>query len=447
MLNKITIKMKLIGIVTFSIIVMVVGGSVAWYNFDHVKSELTELSADVDKDFQIRRDMITNRINKVTFILLISLPITACMLLAVGFLTVRSITKPLNEMKDVTNRLAEGDLLVDMDTTHKDEVGRMQSAMKSMVTNLRKIVGEITKLSGYMAINSEDVSSTSSKINLKITEQSAQVEQSAAAVTEVSQTILDVAKNATDASDAVRESVTIAEEGKMVVEKTVNSMTNISHTIDSSSHTIEELGESSKQIGDIINVINDIAGQTNLLALNAAIEAARAGEQGRGFAVVADEVRKLAEKTGKATEEITDMIKKIQQETDVSVENMEKSKTEAEEGVKLAEQAKESLHKIVDASGRCLDMVQSIAAATEEQSAAIEQVTSNMENVAFVFTSSRDAVSHIDGSISDLEIKVNDLARLISWFKAESGTARPTVTAEKTGKINASAHAVRDETG
>jgi methyl-accepting chemotaxis protein len=194
-------------------------------------------------------------------------------------------------------------------------------------------------------------------------------------------------------------------------------MLKIAQNIETSSKTIGELGESSKKIGDIIGVINDIAGQTNLLALNAAIEAARAGEQGRGFAVVADEVRKLAEKTSKATEEITAMISKIQNDTEISVQSMNTNMSEAEGGVILANQAKDSLCKIVDASERCLDMVRSIATATEEQSTAIDQVSSGMENVAGVFESSRNSISEINTAVNDLARIAGELMNLVAWFK------------------------------
>jgi methyl-accepting chemotaxis protein len=205
-------------------------------------------------------------------------------------------------------------------------------------------------------------------------------------------------------------------------------MMKIADNVETSSKSIGELGESSKKIGDIIGVINDIASQTNLLALNAAIEAARAGDQGRGFAVVADEVRKLAEKTSKATEEITSMISKIQNDTEVSVQSMNKNMSEAEEGVILATQAKDSLDKIVNASERCLDQVNSIATASEEQSAAVEEVSTNIENIASNFTTSRDAVSQTGQSIAELSRISGELIELMSWFKTNSGSSMQATT-------------------
>lgn len=345
-----------------------------------------------------------------------------------GLFLTGSIIKPLDTTMALTHSLAEGDLTKQVDLNQKDEFGRLMDLQQSMIGNLRRIVGQIMGVAGNIASSAEELSATTEQINSAINEQSIQLEQSSTATTEVSQTIVEVARNAADASDSVKESVKTANEGKCVVDKTVESMIKISENVDASSKTIGELGESSKKIGDIIDVINDIASQTNLLALNAAIEAARAGEQGRGFAVVADEVRKLAEKTSQATEEITGMINKIQRDTDISVQSMNKNMADAQEGVVLASQARESLEKIVTASENCLDKVNSIAAASEQQSSAVEEVSSNVENIASNFRASREAVSQSSQSAAELAQISNELMELISWFKTDAQKAGPSAS-------------------
>ena len=348
-------------------------------------------------------------------------------------LLIRSLSKPLFDSVCIANKMAKGDLDVWIGKVNKDEYGSLQIAMKNMADNLSQTVRQISQLSNDIADNSEKVASTSGKINASILEQAKQMDQSSAATSEVTRTIIDVATNASEASSAAHESVETANEGKAIVEKTVKSMLNIARTVELSSRTVEQLGDSSKKIGDITDVINDIASQTNLLALNAAIEAARAGEQGRGFAVVADEVRKLAEKTGKATEEITDMIKKIQLDSTESVQSMMKNKDEAEEGVTLAEQASSSLDRIVTTSERCKDQVQSIAAATEEQSAAIEEISTNVGNVADMFKSSQLTISDMNSLSDELREVASQLKSVISWFRTGPDTLpSDTVSQDKT---------------
>ena len=340
-----------------------------------------------------------------------------------SFVVIRGVMASVDSVAIAVQKASGGDLSHDVPVSSRDEIGEMAKGFNGMMGNLREMVKKIADLTNTLATSSEEVSQTTAQINTGIVEQTQQVDQSATATTEMSQTIMDVAKNASDASAASKEATEIAVEGKKVVDDTVAGMLGIARTVEETAGTIEALGESSKQIGEIINVIKDIADQTNLLALNAAIEAARAGEQGRGFAVVADEVRKLAERTSKATGQISEMIGKIQTDTEVSVQSMAAGKSRAEEGVKMVERARASLDRIVTASEKCLDMVRLIATATEQQSTAIEEVSTTMENIANVSKSSQAAISQINVATNDLSRLAGDLKGTIEWFHIDERRA------------------------
>ncbi len=360
---------------------------------------------------------LRTRSDRFSYIFLMTTVVAIILGLLISSKIIHGIMAPITSIASVMESASRGDLTHNVLLSGNDEIGRMAEGFNTMMETLRNTIGKITGSTLTVASSSEELSATVTNIVSGFNEESQQIEQSATATTEVSQTITDVAKNATDASDAARESVAVAVEGKKMVDETVIGIRSIAQTVEETSGTLEELGKSSKAIGEIITVIKDIADQTNLLALNAAIEAARAGEQGRGFAVVADEVRKLAEKTSKATSEISEMIKKIQSDALQSVSSMQAGKLKAEEGVKLVEGSRESLDKIVKASDKCLDMIQMIATATEQQSAAVEEVSANMENIANVSKKSREAISQINDTTVELSKLAAELKTLTEWFK------------------------------
>jgi len=325
---------------------------------------------------------------------------------------------PLDQVVRAADEISKGVLKVQVDITSNNEIGTLAKSFNRMVVNVREIVTKINTTSSTLADNSGQLQATAEDLHKGSQDLNSQTDQVVTAMTEVSQTNMDVAKNASSAADAAKNSSRTAVQGKSVIEVTAESMTNIEKTVKSAATTIEELGKSSAQIGEIVAVINSIADQTNLLALNAAIEAARAGEQGRGFAVVADEVRKLAERTGQATKDIVERISHIQTATTESVDAMRKGGGEVQKGVGLARDASTSLDLIVQASNVSMDMVQRIAAAIEQQSAASEQVTQSMESISSITKRAMASSDNIQQASVELARLTSQLHDMTAWFKA-----------------------------
>jgi len=337
--------------------------------------------------------------------------------LIAGSMIIKKIIASISAVNAAAKQVSQGDLSQEVPVTSTDEIGDMAASFNVMIKNVRRVVEQINTATSTLAASSEELSATSEELSKGSNDLATQTEQVVTAMTEVSQTIMDMAKNASQAADASKTTSETATKGKQVIETTADGMKSIATTVQGAATTIEELGRSSAQIGEIVATINGIADQTNLLALNAAIEAARAGEQGRGFAVVADEVRKLAERTSQATKDIGQRISAIQQAAAESVDAMKKGSAEVEKGVGLANEASGSLNSIVTASSNATDMVQRIAAATEQQSAASEEVSQNMETIAGITRQSATSTEQIKSSAEGLAKLAVDLKETAAWFK------------------------------
>lgn len=324
----------------------------------------------------------------------------------------------LVEMK----KFASGDLTVKIEDSENDAIGNLFKGFNEAVDKIQELITDITEVAVATANASNEISSSSEQMAAGAQEQSAQTAEVASAVEEMASTIMETTKNTSIAAQKSKEAGEIASTGGKVVEETVAGMNKIAMVVSQSAKIVRELGNSSDQIGEIIQVIDDIADQTNLLALNAAIEAARAGEQGRGFAVVADEVRKLAERTTKATKEIADMIKKIQKDTGGAVESIEMGTKEVEKGKELANKAGDSLKSIIKGTNVVVNVVTQVAAASEEQSAASEQISKSIEGINSVTQESATGVQQIARASEDLNRLTKNLQTLISKFKLKTNS-------------------------
>ena len=348
---------------------------------------------------------------QITSIIIVVFGVSAFVVaVLVAFWIIASITKPLNEAVATADLIAAGDLTVRIENTGTSETGQLLAAMKTMVDKLKGVMGDIKQASASVASGSEELSASSEEITRTMTDQSNRSSQIATSAEEMSQTVIDIAKNASNISQSSAETAEIARKGAEVVEKSVNESRTIVETVNASAHVMQSLGERSKQIGEIVDVINDIADQTNLLALNAAIEAARAGEQGRGFAVVADEVRKLAERTAKATAEISQMIGSIQGEVGSAVDAMSHTNEKVTVGLQYSIEAGEQLKSIVQSVTSLQNLVQQIATATEEMSTTSEAISGDIQAVA-------NGAREISGGSDQIAQSSSELARLAGQLK------------------------------
>jgi methyl-accepting chemotaxis protein len=342
-------------------------------------------------------------------------------LLQAGLATwlMRTIMKPVDALRLMLMDISqgEGDLTKRLDDTTKDELAEISTYFNLFIEKLRGIISNIAQTSSQVASASNQLTATAERIATGAEEVAAQANTVATAGEEMSATSGDIAQNCQMAAEGAQRASQSASNGAAVVEKTVSVMGQIAEKVQESAKTVESLGARSDQIGAIIGTIEDIADQTNLLALNAAIEAARAGEQGRGFAVVADEVRALAERTTRATREIGEMIKAIQSETRGAVAVMEQGVQQVETGTIEAAKSGQALREILEQVNDVAMQVNQIATAAEEQTATTSEISSNMMQITEVVQQTSNGAQESATAAAQLHGNAEELQRLVRQFK------------------------------
>ncbi|HLP18333.1 MAG TPA: methyl-accepting chemotaxis protein [Bacteroidota bacterium] len=331
--------------------------------------------------------------------------------------TLDAMINPVKEGAAVLSVMAANDFSVRVTGSYRGDHRLIIDSINHLGESISSVIRDVNSAVSAAASASSQISSSTEEMAAGAHEQTQQASEVAAAVEEMTKTILETTKHAGIAAETARRAGATAASGGEVVKETIKGMNRIAEVVMKSAATTAALGQSSDQIGEIIQVIDDIADQTNLLALNAAIEAARAGEQGRGFAVVADEVRKLAERTTKATKEIAGMIKQIQKDTSGAVESMEQGKREVEAGKQLALRADQSLNEIIEGANNVVGTVTQVAAASEEQSSASEQISKNIEAITAITHESAAGTQQIARAAEDLSRLTENLQTLTSVFK------------------------------
>lgn len=337
--------------------------------------------------------------------------------ITVGVLITRLITRPIAQAVQSAQRIASGDLTHAILTERTDEAGQLLMALSDMQGGLKSTLMEIANASDQLASAAEELSAVTDESTRGLTRQNDEIQQAATAVNQMTAAVDEVAGNAVSTSEASRQATAEAEDGRQQVEQAVSGMSSMVVEINDSTQSVVDLANQVREIGKVIDVIRSIADQTNLLALNAAIEAARAGEQGRGFAVVADEVRALAHRTQTSTVDIEKMIGEVQVGADGAVAAMNKSLTWANNTQTLAQSAGQALQRITASVAKINERNLVIASASEEQAQVAREVDRNLLNIQDLSTQTAAGAHQTNASSQDLSRLATSYNVLVSKFQ------------------------------
>jgi len=384
-----------------------------------IKSELEQLVETQTLSTEMISDELLENVSNTQNVVLILLVISIVFGLAVSWAMAVMITKPLNEAVSALNDIAEGegDLTRRLEVTGRDEIAQLSTGFNKFIEKVQMIISQVAGSTSQLAAAAEEMSAVVMTTKKGIQTQRNETDLVATAMNEMVATVQEVATNANNASGQAENANTEAINGKQTISKTISSIEALASEVNKASDVIDGLEKDSDDIGTVLDVIQGIAEQTNLLALNAAIEAARAGEQGRGFAVVADEVRSLASRTAHSTKEIQGMIERLQKGASDAVAVMQSGTKQAEASVSQAADADKALAAITSAVGDIAAMNSQIAHAASQQGTVAEEINISVTNISQVAEQSSQATEDLANASDELAKLAVDLQSIVAQFK------------------------------